>query len=355
MASHTPVTPAPPLDLAMAIIASSSAPLLLLDTGLNVVAASDSFCRAFEIDAVTVRGKSVAALGAGEWSDPRVRSLLTSTLAGHATIDAYEFELHRPDRDVRYLCLYAQLLAYDDTANARLLLTIKDITESRRSDRVKDDLLREKALLLDEVQHRVANSLQIIASVLMQSARNVKSDEIRLHLQDAHSRVMSVAAVQRQLAVSKVGDVPLRTYFTQLCQSIAASMISDHERLSLNVTGDESVGSADTSVSLGLIVTELVINSLKHAFPDQPKGRITVDYRSTGVDWTLAVGDDGVGMPPVRKDARAGLGTTIVSALARQLHAVVEVTDGRPGTMVRVEHNRASEKAADARPDEFAV
>lgn len=189
----------------------------------------------------------------------------------------------------------------------------------------------------------------------MQSARNVSSDETRTHLREAHNRVMSVATLQRQLAISKVGDVPLWKYFVDLCRSIAASMIAEDGRVSLTVTGDESVGTADSSVSLGLIVTELVINSLKHGFPDDRRGTITVDYRALGIDWTLAVGDNGIGMPPVRTDAKAGLGTTMISALAKQLRAAIEVSDMGPGTMVRVVHSAASVKAVDALPREAAV
>ena len=78
---------------------------------------------------------------------------------------------------------------------------------------------------------------------------------------------MSVAAMQRQLAASQVGDVELRPYFKALCDSIGASMIRDHNQLSLDVDVDGSITPADVSVSLGLIVTELVINALKYAFP----------------------------------------------------------------------------------------
>jgi two-component sensor histidine kinase len=86
---------------------------------------------------------------------------------------------------------------------------------------------------------------------------------------------------------------------------------------------------------LGLIVTELVINALKHAFSHSRGGKILVDYHSQGPNWTLSVSDNGVGMPsaPI---AKAGLGTTIVQALARQLGAIVSVADANPGTRVSV-------------------
>jgi two-component sensor histidine kinase len=115
-------------------------------------------------------------------------------------------------------------------------------------------------------------------------------------------------------------------------------MIRDHSKLSLDVAVDESVTSADVSVSLGLIVTELVINALKHAFPDDRNGKIKIDYSSQGPNWTLSISDTGIGMPKRTGDAKAGLGTSIVQALARQLQANIAVTDANPGTSVSIIH-----------------
>lgn len=173
----------------------------------------------------------------------------------------------------------------------------------------------------------------------MQSARKVQSEETRSHLRNAHHRVMSIATMQKQLADSRLGAVELRIYFADLCSSIGASMIADPDRLSLTTTVDDSAVQADTSVSLGLIVTELVINALKHAFPgNDPEGRIGVEYQTRGTDWTLSMSDDGIGIPKDPADAKPGLGTGIVEALARQLDAKVITTDADPGTKVSIVH-----------------
>jgi two-component sensor histidine kinase len=329
----------PEAALALAVVASSAAPLLLLDGDLTVIAASRSFCRAFQIDLASAPGRPLSELGAGEWNVSQLRVLLRATLAEHADVDAYEMDLVRPGRQPRRLVVNAQMLDYGDAEHARLLLSVSDVTDARLAEKLKDDLLREKAILLLELQHRVANSLQIIASVLLQSARRAPSDDTRDHLYDAHNRVMSVASMQKQLAASRVGEVGLRAYFAELCQSLGASMIRADDKLSLEVSADESVASADFSVSLGLIVTELVINALKHGFPGRRSGKIIVGYRSAGPAWTLSVGDNGVGMPKdLATSARPGLGTSIVAALAQQLDARVQVADANPGTAVVIVH-----------------
>lgn len=328
--------------LALAVIASSQAPLLLLDDSFQVVSASESFLRDYGLEAGQVRGRSIFTLGAGEWDLPRLRSLLTAVASGDAEVDAYELALPRLGQKPRTLLLNAHRLDFTDGRSIRLLLTLVDVTEARAAEKLKNDLIREKDILLQELQHRVANSLQIVASVLMQSARKVQSEETRGHLTAAHSRVMSVAAVQQQLSASRLGDVIIKPYFTQLCLSLGASMIADPDQLSIEVTGDGSSTGSDVSVSLGLIVTELVINALKHAFPDGRPGSVTVDYRSTHEGWTLSVADDGVGMPPAQENAaRAGLGTAIVQALSAQLEATITVTDRHPGTAISVTHRKA--------------
>jgi two-component sensor histidine kinase len=154
---------------------------------------------------------------------------------------------------------------------------------------------------------------------------------------------MSIAAVQRHLAESSLGNVTLRPYFIQLCESLGASMIHDPERLSIVVIVDDSVVTANASVSLGLIITELVINALKHAFPEQNHGKITVDYRSDGQKWTLSVNDDGIGMPKGADKAKPGLGTGIIEALAKQLGGRIRVSDTSPGTSFTLVHDEGAD------------
>jgi two-component sensor histidine kinase len=335
-----PLHPDAKLSLMLAVIDSSGSPLLLLDGDLVVVAASLSFCDAFGLDPGKVAGHKLTALGEGEWNVPQLASLLNATASGFAKVDAYEFELKRLGKDLRCLVINAHKLEYDDKVNTRLLVSVLDVTDTRLAEQHKEDLLREKAILLQELQHRVANSLQIVASVLMQSARRVQSEEARGHLTDAHSRVMSIAALQQQLTASSLGDVEIRAYFTALCKSIGASMISDASRITLDVTTDDSSTNAEISVSLGLIVTELVINALKHAFPGRTRsGAIRVDYKAQGTAWTLSVSDNGIGIPVGEAAPATGLGSGIVAALAKQLDAIVKTEAANPGTRVSIVHN----------------
>lgn len=104
-------------------------------------------------------------------------------------------------------------------------------------------------------------------------------------------------------------------------------MIRDHNLLTLEVKADEARVSLEVSVSLGLIVTERVINALQHASPNDRQGKIIVNYHADGAAWTLSVSDNGVGMPKGALAPKAGLGTSIVNALAQQLQAQIKIVE----------------------------
>ncbi len=118
------------------------------------------------------------------------------------------------------------------------------------------------------MEHRVANSLQMIASILLLKARAVTSEETRIHLREAHQRVMSIAAVQQQLHASEgIWQIGIRSYLSKLCGSLASSMIGDSQSITIKVAADQGMIESAKAVSIGLIVTELLINAIKYAFP----------------------------------------------------------------------------------------
>jgi two-component sensor histidine kinase len=337
----------PALTFGRALIGASSLPLLLFDGEPRVVGASRSFCTAFDIDPSLTDGRTLAELGGGEWNIPQLRLLLENALLEGPEMGDYETDLVRVGRPPRRLVVNVQNVLHDDTKNPRILMAITDVTDARQTERLniallleKDGLLKERSILLQEMQHRIANSLQIIASVLLLKARAVKSEETRLHLHETHARVLSLAAVQQHLSFT-VDDVEVGPYLSKLCESLSASMIRNSRPLTLTVKSDEATLSSHEAVSLGLIVTELVINALKHAFPEGRSGAIAVTYKLAHPGWTLSVMDNGAGRPAPLADAkaRAGLGTSIVEGLAKQLGAQVSTADANPGTRVSIVSN----------------
>jgi PAS domain-containing protein len=189
-------------SLAEAIVDAIREPLLVLDLDLRVIAASRSFYRTFAVTPRKTEGRLVFELGDGQWNIPGLRALLEDIIPKRRTVEAYEVEHEFPAIGRRVMLLNARRVFDEDGSASAILLALEDVTRRREADREKDDLLQQKEILLQEMQHRVANSLQIIASILLLKARTVQSEEIRLHLRDAHQRVMSVATVQQQLHAS---------------------------------------------------------------------------------------------------------------------------------------------------------
>jgi chemotaxis protein methyltransferase CheR len=339
------------LALAQGIVDTVREPVLVLDEKLRVIVASRSFYSAFKVSPEDTQGRLLYALGDGQWDIPKLRVLLENIIPEHGVMEGYEVEHEFPDLGQRTMCLNARQVFYKGGANRTILLGIEDITERRILEREKEELLRQKGVLLEELQHRVANSLQIIASILLMKARAVKSQETRIHLEDAHQRVMSVAAVQKQLYSSEAtGSVEITPYLAKLCDSLATSMIGDTRPISLKVVGDGGSTSSRQAESLGLIVTELVMNALKHAFPEiKTKGQITVAYDVVGMNWKLSVSDDGIGKADgAFAQGKSGLGTGIVKALSQQLDALVDTLAGPRGTTVLITHATFPTKAVHA-------
>ena len=172
----------------------------------------------------------------------------------------------------------------------------------------------------------------MVASLLLLDARATPTDEARDRLIEAHVRVMAVAALERQLSLSRGDAAPLRPYFDGLCASISEAMLGPASRVSVVVAADDVTVDADSSAYLGMIVTELVTNAIKHAFPDGRAGRIEVSYVAHPGGWALTVRDDGNGAAEADGRAASGQGAGIVQALARQLRAEVTALASPEGT-----------------------
>jgi chemotaxis protein methyltransferase CheR len=329
--------------LAQAIVDTIRDPLLVLDQDLRVVTANRAFYQAFRMNRQDIHGRPVYGLGDGQWDIPELRLLLEGVAPQHAVMEAYEVERDFPIIGRRSMLLNARELFFQKTSRKLILLAIEDVTDRRAAEREIVNLLQQQETLLQEMQHRVANSLQIIAGILSLKARTVNSEETRLHLEDAHQRVMSVAAVQQQLLASgHGGSIQVGPYLVRLCETLAASLTDDNRPVALQVQAEDGTTSSAAAVSIGLIVTELVINAFKHAFVgDRAVGRLVVAYEAADTGWRLAVSDNGIGKEKVHLGSSrttSGLGTIIVEALAKQLGARVDTVTNPQGTTVSITH-----------------
>ncbi len=333
--------------LAHAIVNSIPEPFLVLDANLRVLEASLSFYEIFRVNPAATEGTLLYALGNGQWDIPALRLFLETILPEKTEMDNFEVDHDFADIGQKIMLLNARKVMYDDAGTMAILLAFRDITDRRAIEQEKaallersEELRRHNDMLLEEMRHRVANSLQIIASILLIKARAVSSQETRFHLEDAHQRVMSVATVQQHLHMTDgIEEIEVCGYLTQLCDGLAQSMVSDSQPVTLNVSCDIGMIASAHAVSIGLIVTELVINALKYAFPYSRQGAVVdVRYEISGTDWNLTVSDNGVGKSDGVASTEGGLGTTIVDALAKQLDAKVDMQNTASGLSISIAH-----------------
>jgi PAS domain-containing protein len=158
---------------AQATVDTVREPLLVLDYDLRVISASRSFYQKFKVNRDDTQGKPLYALGDGQWDIPKLHLLLEKIVPEHGVMEDYEVEHYFPGIGHRTMLLNARQVFYEGNSHTTLLLGIEDVTDERASEREKDELLWQKQMLLEEVQHRVANSIQIIASIIMLKANTV--------------------------------------------------------------------------------------------------------------------------------------------------------------------------------------
>ena len=313
-------------------------PFMVLNKNLRVLSANRSFYLTFQVSREETEGKLVYELGNGQWNIPKLRTLLEQVLPQKETIEGYEVEHEFENLGKRIMVINAREIKYKNDQR-KMLLSILDVTKQRAVEEQKIKLMHQKDTLLKEMRHRIANSLQLIASIILLKAGSVQSEESRLHLEDAHDRIISIATVQRNLdPTGDDSEVLVVPYLKTLCTSLASSMIGGRKPITLTVTGDKSTLIPDEAIGIGLITTELVINALKHAFPDG-EGQVKIHYESAAPNWKLSISDDGVGLPADYKtNNKDGLGTSIVESLTNQLNAQVSRASSKKGTTVSISH-----------------
>lgn len=322
--------------LTRAIVDTIHEPFLVLDPDLRIIVASRSFYTKFQVTKEETQGHLFYEIGDRQYDIPALRHFLSNIIPEHTVLKEYKLQHIFPHIGPRTMLISAREVVYENSQRKHVLVTMGDSTDKELLEVEREKLSVQKDLMIREMKHRMANSLQLIASILILKSEVVESPEARSHLRDAHERIISIATVERFLDTTSLNEeVEVGPYLTGLCDSLAASMIGDSKPLKLVVQASGGMINSSDGISLGLITAELVINAIKHAFPPGRPGTIVVTYTAKNGGWTLSIADDGVGIT-IDSTRREGLGTSIVQSLARQLGATVETQTGPRGTTVSI-------------------
>jgi PAS domain S-box-containing protein len=214
-----------------------------------------------------------------------------------------------------------------------VLSAIVDISDRKHKEDRIQAALKEKDLLLAEIHHRVKNNLQVIHSLLdLQSSKIEDGAALRL-LKESQNRIKSMALIHQTLYESKdFARVDFGSFIDSLVPTLVSSYSVDPGRIALTIYAAEVSLPISAAIPCGLIVNELISNALKHAFPDERRGKITIDLASDPHgEVVLSVSDDGIGIPDELDLANATtLGLQLVSLLADQLGAKLDVHRSNP-------------------------
>ena len=220
----------------------------------------------------------------------------------------------------------------------RVLISAIDITERAAAEKALLDSLAEKQTLLQEVHHRVKNNLQVVCSLVALQLGSVERDSpMARALADMEARVRAMSFVHEILYQSDTfASVDFASYISSLCSYLFDAYSIDQRRVKLSLEVEDVRLSLDKAIPCGLLVNELVVNSLKHAFPGGREGTITVRMvreRESAV--SLSVQDDGVGAPPTKLEGESprSIGVSLVRSLAKQLGGECRI-EGPPGLRV---------------------
>jgi PAS domain S-box-containing protein len=300
----------------------------------------------------TLSGQSRAEVEGQPWSSLRGVPLDGgSTLAlGDAVQAASDlvgtFRIERPDQSSAIVDVFSNVIVDDNDEPAFRLAALLDVG-TRDSEKLREFelLIRDKDTRLLEMQHRVKNNLQMITALVRIEARKAQGQVETGPFDRLAGRINSIQLVYKLLSESGKGEeIDLGVYLSEIASSIMHSFAVDGIRLELKV--DSFPVSVNVALPTGMVVNELLTNSLKHAFVDRDGGTITLQSLTDAGGCRVVIADDGVGLPPsVVWPRRGKLGALILQSLRQNANADI-VVDSKPGKGMRVtiafSHNAAA-------------
>jgi chemotaxis protein methyltransferase CheR len=312
--------------------------ILVLEPDLTIRFANRSFCHTFALAPEDILGRKLYEIGDGQWDIPKLRSALDTIISGRngSTIEAFEVECLLPSVGQRVMVLNARKVYRPGNKKQQILLAIEDVTERARLQREHAAAHERIGLLLEELTHRVKNSLQFIAATVMIESRSHQSGQGKAALERVSHRITALGHLYSKLtSADTVEAVDAASYLEELCSDLVASLRMQGDTSIVLKTDIESERlPTDRAIPIGLIVNELVTNAVKYAFPGEATGTVMVSLKRGPGELRLTVADDGQGLDPRRADS--GLGGRLVDGFAQQLGGQVEWKSDRHGTTVQL-------------------
>ena len=209
--------------------------------------------------------------------------------------------------------------------------TVRDISEQKIRERIMEDNVKEKDVLLKEVHHRVKNNLQTISSLLNLQSKHITDEDVLHTFRESQNRIKSMALIHEKLYMAKdLVNIDFKEYVEGLANHLVQSYLINVNRINIKIDVEGVNLGVDKAITCGLIINELVTNSFKHAFPDGREGNVNISLIRENDKINLIVSDDGVGLKE-GLDFRntETLGLQLVNTLVADLKASIELQEGK--------------------------
>jgi PAS domain S-box-containing protein len=307
----------------------------------RVVYANPEFEKLSGLEAALLTRQSWAALVGAGIDREKIRTLAQAVVDGTDFVGT--FRLDRATEDAPLVDVYSNVIEDDNGKICFRLVALVDVTAHRQADGGSAEApVHEKDTLLRELQHRVKNNLQMITALIRMETRNATVSD-RKRFERLAGRVDALAILYQTLATDQQKDeVDLGVYISQIASAVMASHAVEGIRLNMKV--DTYPVSIDVAMPTGLVVNELLTNSLKHAFVGRDGGTITLHSTVSGDGCSVVIADDGVGLPEGETWPKPGkLGALIARSLTESAQAKFEVrSNAREGTQVTISFKRSA-------------
>ncbi len=219
---------------------------------------------------------------------------------------------------------------FDEKNNLKELVFVDtNITASKMLEKQIKSSLHEKDVLLKEIHHRVKNNLQIIISLLNLQSGYIKDEQTLKAVKDGQNRVRSMALVHEKFYQSdELTEINFAEYVEKLCQFLFQSYGDNTDRIKLIVKADDVALDMDTAMPCGLLINEIVSNSLKYAFPNDHEGEIKIEVKKLPDNYiVMSISDNGIGISQeIDFEKAESLGLQLITALASQLDGELKIS-----------------------------
>ena len=262
----------------------------------------------------------------------------------HRRMSVHAVRENKSKQGKKIICEWFITPLIDESSNTVGITGIaKDITSQKEAEVKLKRSLDEKEMLLKEIHHRVKNNMQVMSSLLSLQSRKFDDERLSKAMAESMGRIKSMALIHEMLYKSgEYSNIDFSKYLMDLTNDLGRTCGSP--RVSIKLDCEEAHIPMDQAISAGLLVNELITNSLKHAFPDNREGKVKVSLRARGKTYKLTVEDDGIGLPPNLDPSNSRtLGLELAVTLARQLGGKLKLYR-KKGTRFEVEFAKERDK-----------